>query len=60
MDSFEFCNDQPGRLLAVFFFAPVLIYKGYEYSDKFLILFGLILLLWDLYHILYTKPNISI
>lgn len=60
MDTFEFCNDQPGRLLAVFLFAPVLIYKGYKYSDKFLILFGLLLFLWDLYHILYTKPNIKI
>lgn len=45
MDTFEFCNDQPGRLLAVFLFAPILI---------------LILFLWDLYHILYTKPNILI
>ena len=60
MNTFEFCNDQPGRLLAVFLFAPILIYKGHKYSDNFLILFGLLLFLWDLYHILYTKPNIKI
>lgn len=35
MNTFEFCNDQSGRLLAVFLFAPILIYKGYKYADKF-------------------------
>lgn len=60
MDKFEFCNDQPGRLLAVFLFAPILLFKGYKYSDNFLILFGFLLFIWDLYHVLYTKPNIKI
>ena len=60
MESLNFCNDQPGRFLAVFLFSPILIYKGYKYSDKFIFIFGILLLLWDLYHIIFTRPNIKI
>jgi hypothetical protein len=56
-NSFEFCNDQPGRLLAVFIIAPILMIKGLHYNDYFIISFSLILFIWDLYHIIYSKPN---
>lgn len=58
MDSF--CNDQPGRFIAVLLFSPLLLYKGYVYNDNFLIFFSLLLFIWDLYNIIYTKPNIII
>ena len=57
---FEFCNDQPGRFLAVFIIAPILIIKGLHYNDYFIIYFAVILFIWDLYHIIYSKPNIPI
>lgn len=57
---FIFCNDQPGRLLAVFIIAPILLYKGIFYNDIFIIIFAIILFIWDLYHILYTKPNYNL
>jgi len=56
-NSFEFCNDQPGRLLAVFIIAPILMIKGLHYNDYFIISFSVILFIWDLYHIIYSKPN---
>ena len=45
-------NDQPGRFLAIFVFVPILIYKGYHYNDNFIILFALLLFIWDLFWIL--------
>jgi hypothetical protein len=59
-NSFEFCNDQPGRLLAVFIIAPILMIKGLHYNDYFIIYFSVILFIWDLYHIIYSKPNKAI
>lgn len=54
---FNFCNDQPGRILAVFIIAPILLCKGVYYNDWFVIFFAIILFIWELYHIIYTKPN---
>ena len=48
-------TDQPGRILAVFVIAPILLYKGYIYQDKFIIAFAVILFFWDLYW-LFTQP----
>lgn len=50
-------TDQPGRVLAVFVFGPLLIYKGFVYKDEFLYFFGVLLILWDLYWIMYQKPK---
>ena len=55
--NFNFCNDQPGRLFAVFIISPILFFKGVFYNDIFIVFFSIILFFWDLYHILYTKPN---
>lgn len=49
-------TDQPGRILAVILFAPILIYKGYLYSDIFLVFFGILLFIWDLYWLLWKEP----
>ena len=46
-------QDQPGRIFAITVFAPLLIYKGYQYKDNFLIFFGILLFIWDLYWLLF-------
>jgi hypothetical protein len=56
----NFCNDQPGRFMAVFLFGPILLYKSMVYNDYFIFIFAIILILWDFYHILNSKPNIYI
>ena len=30
---FSFCNDQPGRALAIFVFSPLLLYRAYTHKD---------------------------
>ena len=50
-------TDQPGRIFAIFIFAPLLIYKGYIYNDYILILLGILLFIWDLYWILNYPPK---
>ena len=52
-------TDQPGRLVAVCIFAPILLYKGYLYKDIFLICFGILLFIWDLYWLLLKDPCVS-
>lgn len=39
--NFNFCNDQPGRLISVFIISPILFFKGVFYNDIFIFL-GLI------------------
>lgn len=43
----KYINDQPGRLIAVIYIAPILIKKGHITKDKFIKRFGILLLLWD-------------
>ena len=50
-----FTSDQSGRILAVFLVAPILFSKGIIYNDEFIIIFAVILFLWDL-HWLCVKP----
>ena len=50
-------TDQPGRFLAVFVFSPILIYKGIRYKDAFLLVFGIVLCIWDLFWIIFRKPS---
>jgi len=49
-------SDQPGRVLAVFVIAPVLVWKGWNYRDWFIFIFGIILFLWDLYWLAVKDP----
>ena len=51
-------TDQPGRILAVIVFGPTLIYKGVHYNnDWFLIGFGCVLIVWDLFWLLFHQPK---
>lgn len=49
-------TDQPGRVAAVFIFAPLLLFKGIQYNDMFISFFGLLLYLWDLYWLILRDP----
>jgi len=51
-------TDQPGRFIAVFIIAPILVCKGVQYSDEFIIIFSIILFLWDLYWICCKPPKV--
>ena len=42
-------SDQPGRVLAVFVFAPVLLHRSFKYNDTFIRAFATLLFAWDLY-----------
>ena len=53
----ETITDQPGRIFAIFIFAPLLIYKGGKYNDKCLILLGVLLFIWDLFWVIHYPPN---
>jgi hypothetical protein len=55
-----FFTDQPGRVLAVTVVSPLLMYKGIQYNDNFIVSFAIILFLWDLYWILFSPPKESI
>jgi len=50
-------TEQPGRILAIFVFAPYLIYCGYIYNNIFLLLFGIIFLIYELLWIIFYKPK---
>ncbi len=51
-------TDQPGRVLAVFLFGPTIVYKGFKYNkDAFLIIFGILLILWDAYWLAFKEPK---
>ena len=50
-------TDQPGRVLAVFCFAPTIIYKSFLYNDTFLMVFGSLLYMWDAYWLTYKLPR---
>lgn len=50
-------SDQPGRVLAVLVFAPLILYKGYKYHDRFLIIFAILLFIWDLYWLTSKPPR---
>lgn len=50
-------TDQPGRVLAVFVFAPLLLWKGIRYRDLFLMCFAITLFCWDAYWLVYAEPR---
>ncbi len=53
----KYITDQPGRILAVFVLGPIILYKGaVVYKDWFLILFAIILIMWDLWWIIMRPP----
>ena len=42
-------SEQPGRILAIFIFAPYLIYKGYKFDDKLLEFFGILFIIYEIF-----------
>ncbi len=44
---FRETHYQQMRILAVFIISPILVCKGVHYKDNFLIVFGILLALWD-------------
>ena len=50
-------TDQPIRYIAVFVFAPFLIYSGMKYKDKPLLLCGIIFLIFEIFCILCVAPR---
>jgi hypothetical protein len=50
-------GDQPGRLLAVTVFGPIILYKSLEYNDVFLLIFAALLIIWDAWWLLFKKPQ---
>ena len=54
-------TDQPGRVLAILVFAPYLGKAGIDYKDKFLLFFGILLFIWDLFWIImYPSKKIDL
>ena len=51
-------NEQPVRFLAIFIFAPYIIYCGYKYNNLLLLLFGIIFFFYELFWICFYKPKI--
>ena len=50
-------TDQLGRIAAVLFFAPMIVYRGRRHRDPFLIAFGVLLFVWDLAWLLLAAPR---
>ena len=50
-------SEQPGRIFAVFILSPYLIYKGYQYQDRLLIIVGIVFIFYEIFWILNYKPN---
>ena len=40
-------SEQPGRLAAVFVFAPMLYHKAMKYQDNHLLILSVLLFAWD-------------
>jgi hypothetical protein len=51
-------SDQPGRIIAVFFVAPILLYKSHKYRDISIFFFSIILFSWDMYWLICEPPRI--
>merc|ERR1711900_19685 len=51
------CNDQPGRFLALCVFGPLLLWRGMIHEDLFVIGFGALLIIWDAFWILTAAPR---
>ena len=50
-------TDQPGRVFAVLVFGPLLILRGSHHKDATLIALGVLLILYDLFWIVFKEPK---
>tara|TARA_B100000214_G_scaffold312954_1_gene245387 strand:- start:7618 stop:7791 length:174 start_codon:yes stop_codon:yes gene_type:complete len=46
-------SEQPGRILAIFVFAPLILCKGIKYKDYFLVIFSIVLFVWEVIWVMY-------
>lgn len=51
-------TDYPARCFAVFIFAPFLIIRGIKYKDNILILLGILLFVYEIFCMIYSKPAV--
>tara|TARA_Y100000591_G_C21670650_1_gene612733 strand:+ start:401 stop:604 length:204 start_codon:yes stop_codon:yes gene_type:complete len=50
-------SEQPGRLLAIILIAPYLIYCGYIYNNIYLIVLGIIFMIYEIFWVIFYKPK---
>lgn len=50
-------TEQPGRLLAIILIAPYLIYCGYIYNNIYLIVLGIIFMIYEIFWVIFYKPK---
>ena len=50
-------SEQPGRIFAIFFLGPYLIYCGYKYNNLLLILLGIIFILYEIIWVILYEPK---
>jgi hypothetical protein len=61
MDStFEYCNEQPARIIFILLLTPILFMKGFMNKDIFVMVFAILLFLCEFYWMTFTRPKIYI
>ena len=50
-------SEQPGRIFAIFFLGPYLIYCGYKYNNLLLILLGIIFIVYEIFWVVLYEPK---
>lgn len=50
-------SEQPGRLVAIILIAPYLIYCGYIYNNIYLIVLGIIFMIYEIFWVIFYKPK---
>lgn len=53
-------TDQPGRVFAVIVFAPYLVYRGLAHRDTLIIVFGVVLFLYEMFWLLSRPPKMAL
>jgi membrane-bound ClpP family serine protease len=50
-------SEQPGRIFAIIFLAPYLIYCGYNYNNLILIIIGIVFFFYEIFWVIFYKPK---
>ena len=50
-------SEQPGRIIAIFFIAPFLLWCGYRYENKILIVLSIVFFFYELFWIILYNPK---
>ena len=51
------CNDQPGRVFAIFVLAPYILNRGLLYKDDTLIVVGIFFAIYEIFWIACAAPR---